>query len=147
MVLKFFVRYLYFYLPLTMKIFTVFLLATSLIFPALPFRIHAVKKIKSWKFLLQGQFWPPCIPSFVFDLLLLPPTTWFTWGFPTNPGIPYMPQPPLTCTYFLCRLYAHGAILAALYQREKTGRGQKIECNLLSTQVILYVQEVVTHFI
>jgi len=32
-------------------------------------------------------------------------------------------------------LYAHGAILAALYQREKTGRGQKIECNLLSTQV------------
>jgi len=36
-------------------------------------------------------------------------------------------------------LYAHGAILAALLQREKTGRGQKIELNLLSTQVSLMV--------
>ncbi|XP_013794459.1 succinate--hydroxymethylglutarate CoA-transferase-like isoform X1 [Limulus polyphemus] len=34
-------------------------------------------------------------------------------------------------------LYAHGAILAALLEREKTGRGQKIDCNLLSTQVSL----------
>ncbi|CAG9814258.1 unnamed protein product [Phaedon cochleariae] len=32
-------------------------------------------------------------------------------------------------------LYAHGAILAALIKRSKTGRGQKIDCNLLSTQV------------
>lgn len=32
-------------------------------------------------------------------------------------------------------LYAHGAILAALLQRYKTGRGQKIDVNLLSTQV------------
>ncbi|XP_026841053.1 succinate--hydroxymethylglutarate CoA-transferase [Drosophila persimilis] len=30
-------------------------------------------------------------------------------------------------------LYAHGAILAALYQREKTQRGQKIDVDLLST--------------
>ncbi|CAK8695916.1 unnamed protein product [Clavelina lepadiformis] len=34
-------------------------------------------------------------------------------------------------------LYAHGAVLGALLQREKTGFGQKIECNLLSTQVAL----------
>lgn len=32
-------------------------------------------------------------------------------------------------------LYAHGAILAALLQRAKTGKGQKIDVNLLSTQV------------
>lgn len=32
-------------------------------------------------------------------------------------------------------LYAHGAILAALIKRAKTNVGQKIECNLLSTQV------------
>ena len=32
-------------------------------------------------------------------------------------------------------LYAHGAIMAALLQRTRTGRGQKIDCNLLSTQV------------
>ncbi|KFM69622.1 CaiB/baiF CoA-transferase family protein, partial [Stegodyphus mimosarum] len=34
-------------------------------------------------------------------------------------------------------LYAHGAIIAALLQRLKTGKGQKIDCNLLSTQVSL----------
>ena len=32
-------------------------------------------------------------------------------------------------------LYAHGAIMAALLQRNHTGRGQKISCDLLSTQV------------
>ncbi|KAL1124377.1 hypothetical protein AAG570_001006 [Ranatra chinensis] len=32
-------------------------------------------------------------------------------------------------------LYAHGAILAALLERAKTGLGQKIDCNLLSTQI------------
>ncbi|XP_076237850.1 succinyl-CoA:glutarate CoA-transferase [Calliopsis andreniformis] len=32
-------------------------------------------------------------------------------------------------------LYAHGAIIAALYQRERTNRGQWIQCNLLATQV------------
>lgn len=32
-------------------------------------------------------------------------------------------------------LYAHGAIMAALLDRQKTGHGQKIDCNLLSTQV------------
>ncbi|KAK9872923.1 hypothetical protein WA026_020275 [Henosepilachna vigintioctopunctata] len=32
-------------------------------------------------------------------------------------------------------LYAHGAILAALIQKRQTGKGQKIDCDLLSTQV------------
>jgi len=32
-------------------------------------------------------------------------------------------------------LFAHGAILAALLNRERTGQGQKIDCNLLSSQV------------
>lgn len=36
-------------------------------------------------------------------------------------------------------LYAKGAILTALLHRTKTGRGQKIDCNLLSTQVSLLV--------
>ena len=36
-------------------------------------------------------------------------------------------------------LYAHGAILAALLQREKTGSGQWIRANLLSTQVACLV--------
>ena len=32
-------------------------------------------------------------------------------------------------------LYAHGTILAALIDRNKTGKGQKIDCDLLATQV------------
>lgn len=32
-------------------------------------------------------------------------------------------------------LYAHGAIMAALLKRFRTGLGQKIDCNLLSTQI------------
>lgn len=32
-------------------------------------------------------------------------------------------------------LYAHGAIMAALLDRNKTGIGQKVDCDLLSTQV------------
>ncbi|HSB71847.1 MAG TPA: CaiB/BaiF CoA-transferase family protein [Candidatus Methylomirabilis sp.] len=32
-------------------------------------------------------------------------------------------------------LYAHGAILAALYARERTGRGQRIDLSLLETQI------------
>lgn len=32
-------------------------------------------------------------------------------------------------------LYAHGAIMAALLERHKTGFGQKVECNLLSSQI------------
>ncbi|RWS06847.1 succinate--hydroxymethylglutarate CoA-transferase-like protein [Dinothrombium tinctorium] len=36
-------------------------------------------------------------------------------------------------------LYANGAILAALYQRQQTGVGTKIDCNLLSSQVSVLV--------
>lgn len=32
-------------------------------------------------------------------------------------------------------LYAHGAIMAALIKRARTGKGQKIDCDLLSTQI------------
>lgn len=32
-------------------------------------------------------------------------------------------------------LYAHGAIMAAILQRQKTGQGQHIDCDLFSTQV------------
>jgi len=38
-------------------------------------------------------------------------------------------------TDLMTALYAHGAILAAILQRQQTGIGQKIDCNLLSTQV------------
>ena len=41
-------------------------------------------------------------------------------------------------------LYAHGAIMAAIIQREKTGKGQYIECDLLSTQVSCLVNLVST---
>ena len=36
-------------------------------------------------------------------------------------------------------LYAHGAILAALHAREQSGRGQRIDCSLLETQVATLV--------
>lgn len=36
-------------------------------------------------------------------------------------------------------LFAKAAILGALFHRERTGQGQKIDCNLLSTQVSLQV--------
>ncbi|XP_062517525.1 succinate--hydroxymethylglutarate CoA-transferase-like isoform X2 [Corticium candelabrum] len=36
-------------------------------------------------------------------------------------------------------LYAQGAIMAALLHRQTTGKGQKIDCNLLSTQVACLV--------
>lgn len=32
-------------------------------------------------------------------------------------------------------LYCHGAVIAALFARERTGKGQKIDVSLLETQV------------
>ncbi len=39
-------------------------------------------------------------------------------------------------------LYAYGAIMAALLYRQRTGKGQHIDCNLLSTQVQCRVKPV-----
>ncbi|RZF38544.1 hypothetical protein LSTR_LSTR006139 [Laodelphax striatellus] len=48
-------------------------------------------------------------------------------GDPCKPGV--------ALTDIATGLYAHGAIMAALLQRMKTGKGQKIDCDLLSTQI------------
>ncbi|XP_018896343.2 succinyl-CoA:glutarate CoA-transferase [Bemisia tabaci] len=48
-------------------------------------------------------------------------------GAPCKVGVPV--------TDMMTGLYAHGAILAALLHRQKTGQGQKVECDLLSTQL------------
>ncbi|XP_041736985.2 succinate--hydroxymethylglutarate CoA-transferase isoform X6 [Coregonus clupeaformis] len=48
-------------------------------------------------------------------------------GDPVRPGV--------AMTDLATGLYTHGAIMAALLQRHKTGRGVHIDCNLLSTQV------------
>uniref|UniRef100_A0A3Q1HA29 Succinyl-CoA:glutarate CoA-transferase n=1 Tax=Acanthochromis polyacanthus TaxID=80966 RepID=A0A3Q1HA29_9TELE len=48
-------------------------------------------------------------------------------GEPVRPGV--------AMTDMATGLYAHGAIMAALLQRQKTGRGVHIDCNLLSSQV------------
>ncbi|XP_004080875.1 succinate--hydroxymethylglutarate CoA-transferase isoform X1 [Oryzias latipes] len=48
-------------------------------------------------------------------------------GEPVRPGV--------AMTDLATGLYAHGAIMAALLQLQKTGRGGHIDCNLLSSQV------------
>ncbi|XP_069368461.1 succinate--hydroxymethylglutarate CoA-transferase isoform X3 [Paralichthys olivaceus] len=48
-------------------------------------------------------------------------------GEPVRPGV--------AMTDLATGLYAHGAIMAALLQRQRTGRGVHIDCNLLSSQV------------
>ncbi|XP_059900716.1 succinate--hydroxymethylglutarate CoA-transferase isoform X4 [Gadus macrocephalus] len=48
-------------------------------------------------------------------------------GEPVRPGV--------AMTDLATGLYAHGAIMAALLQRYRTGRGAHIDCNLLSSQV------------
>ena len=45
------------------------------------------------------------------------------------------PQVGVAMTDLATALYAHGAILAALYHRTTTGQGQWLQCNLLATQV------------
>ncbi|KAJ5666616.1 hypothetical protein N7462_011025 [Penicillium macrosclerotiorum] len=46
-------------------------------------------------------------------------------------------RPGLGLTDMSTGLYLHGAILAALYSRQKTGQGQKIDTSLFETQVSL----------
>uniref|UniRef100_A0A3Q2EHH6 Succinyl-CoA:glutarate-CoA transferase n=1 Tax=Cyprinodon variegatus TaxID=28743 RepID=A0A3Q2EHH6_CYPVA len=48
-------------------------------------------------------------------------------GEPVRPGV--------AMTDLATGLYAHGAVMAALLQRQRTGRGAHIDCNLLSSQV------------
>ncbi|XP_059182931.1 succinate--hydroxymethylglutarate CoA-transferase [Centropristis striata] len=48
-------------------------------------------------------------------------------GDPVRPGV--------AMTDLATGLYAHGAVLAAMLQRQKTGRGGHVDCNLLSSQV------------
>lgn len=48
-------------------------------------------------------------------------------GGPVKPGV--------AITDITTGLHAFGAIMTALYYRQKTNRGQKIDCNLLSTQI------------
>lgn len=48
-------------------------------------------------------------------------------GEPVRPGV--------AMTDLATGLYAHGAVMAALLQRHKSGRGVHIDCNLLSSQV------------
>uniref|UniRef100_A0A674PHZ7 Succinyl-CoA:glutarate-CoA transferase n=1 Tax=Takifugu rubripes TaxID=31033 RepID=A0A674PHZ7_TAKRU len=48
-------------------------------------------------------------------------------GEPVRPGV--------AMTDLAAGLYAHGAVMAALLQRQRTGTGSHIDCNLLSAQV------------
>ncbi|XP_042332806.1 succinate--hydroxymethylglutarate CoA-transferase isoform X3 [Sceloporus undulatus] len=48
-------------------------------------------------------------------------------GEPVRPGV--------AMTDLATGLYAYGAIMAALLQRQKTGKGMHVDCNLLSSQV------------
>jgi succinate---hydroxymethylglutarate CoA-transferase len=50
-------------------------------------------------------------------------------GTPVRPG--------LGLTDMCTGLYIHGAIVAALYSRQQTGRGQKIDASLFETQISL----------
>ncbi|EXJ75364.1 uncharacterized protein A1O5_02060 [Cladophialophora psammophila CBS 110553] len=52
-------------------------------------------------------------------------------GPPVRPGLGLVDM----CT----GLYTHGAILAALYARQQTGRGQKVEVSLFETQIALLI--------
>ncbi|XP_063780954.1 succinate--hydroxymethylglutarate CoA-transferase isoform X2 [Pseudophryne corroboree] len=53
-------------------------------------------------------------------------------GDPVRPGV--------AMTDLATGLYAHGAIMAGLLQRSKTGKGMHIDCNLLSSQVACLTQ-------
>lgn len=48
-------------------------------------------------------------------------------------------RPGLGMTDMSSGLFLHGAILAALYARSRTGRGQKLDTSLFETQVALLI--------
>nr|CAG4642503.1 EOG090X05UC [Evadne anonyx] len=60
-------------------------------------------------------------------------------GDPCKPGV--------ALTDLTTGLYAHGAIMAALFQRERTGLGQRISINLLSAQIASLVNLGANHLL
>jgi crotonobetainyl-CoA:carnitine CoA-transferase CaiB-like acyl-CoA transferase len=52
-------------------------------------------------------------------------------GDPVRPGV--------AMTDLATGLFAYGAIMAGLLQRYRTGKGLFIDCNLLSSQVLIYL--------
>jgi succinate---hydroxymethylglutarate CoA-transferase len=55
----------------------------------------------------------------------------FSTGEPDRPPV----KAGVACTDIWTGLYAHGAIMAAILSREKTGKGVWIDCNLFESQV------------
>jgi len=56
-------------------------------------------------------------------------------GHPDSPPVKVGVAMTDVCT----ALYAHGAILAALYERDRTGEGQRIEVSLLESQIAVLI--------
>lgn len=48
-------------------------------------------------------------------------------------------RPGVAMTDMATGLYAQGAVMAGLLHRQMTGQGLHIDCNLLSSQVIIFL--------
>ena len=82
------------------------------------------------------RMWLDCCVSLYCKISLSSVPFLLTWvgqdGEPVKVGV--------AMTDMSTGLYAYGAILTALMVQQRTGKGQKIDCNLLSTQVRMYVR-------